>query len=435
MDRPICFDLTHLIARLHIPWPSGIDKVDLAYACHFTEHTPGPFIRYGAPLPFVLPRTVARDFVERSTMAHWQGTDTAGDTAFLRVRSAVTGSPAPAAAGEPRADAMRLGPTWLQRARAMIGALRLPRDRGRGDVPPGAIYLNVAQHLFEHHEYFEWLHARPDVLAVFLIHDLLPLDYPEFFQAHDFGIFERRMQLAFKHGKAFIVTSQAVRVRVARELASRGLKQVPIAVAPLPSSLGDGTAASLCDPALAAAPYFVTVGTIEPRKNHLLLLSIWRVMAESSQAEATSIPKLVVVGGRGWENEQVLDVLERGRLTRPYVIEASGLSSAGLATLIANARAVLIPSFAEGYGLPLVEALSIGTPVVTTDAPVFREVTQECAIYRSAIDGLGWKQVISLLSDPSSTESRAARTAALGFRSPQWPEYFRTISDFLATLR
>ncbi len=435
MHRPICFDLTHLIDRIEVPWPSGIDKVDLAYAHHFAEHSLGPFIRYGAPLPFVVAQAEARDFAGRSRRAVWQDRDFANDDAFLRVRSALTGLPTPASDSAPRVQTTRLGSSWLRRFKLEIDAFRRRRNEGRGDIPPGAIYLNVAQHKFEHHEYFEWLDARPDVLPVFLIHDLLPLDYPEFFHARDAEIFERRMQMAFTRGKAFIVTSQSVRDRVASELANRGLKQVPMTVAPLPSSLGDFPAASLVDSALAATPYFVTVGTIEPRKNHLLLLSVWRAMAEAAREGSASIPKLVVVGGRGWENEQVLDVLERGRLTRPHVIEASGLSSAGLSTLVANARALLIPSFAEGYGLPLVEALSIGTPVVTTDAPVFREVTQQCAVFLSPIDGLGWEQAIRTMSDPQSAESRAARTAALQFRSPQWSEYFRTVTDFLATLR
>lgn len=190
----------------------------------------------------------------------------------------------------------------------------------------------------------------------------------------------------------------------------------------------------MIDPELAATPYFITIGTIEPRKNHLLLLSVWRAMAEAVASRQRPLPKLLVVGGRGWENEQVVDVLERGRLTRPYVFEASGISSAGLARLIANARAMLMPSFAEGYGLPLVEAMSLGTPVVASDAPVFREVTQGCASYRSAIDGVGWMEAIARLSDRDGPDARAARAAACRFKPPQWPDYFQRIMGFLESL-
>ena len=121
--------------------------------------------------------------------------------------------------------------------------------------------------------------------------------------------------------------------------------------------------ADVVDRDLAASPYFVVLGTIEPRKNHLLLLNIWRRLAEQQR----SPPKLVIIGTRGWENEQVLDVLDRSVLVRPHVVEGSGMGDRGLMRLLANARALLMPSFAEGYGLPVVEALSLGTPVVASD--------------------------------------------------------------------
>ena len=65
----------------------------------------------------------------------------------------------------------------------------------------------------------------------------------------------------------------------------------------------------------------------------------------------------------------------------------SGLSSEALRRLLANARALLAPNFAEGYAIPLVEALAIGAPVVCSDIPVFREVTQDCATFLSPLDG------------------------------------------------
>jgi glycosyltransferase involved in cell wall biosynthesis len=66
-------------------------------------------------------------------------------------------------------------------------------------------------------------------------------------------------------------------------------------------------------------PYFVCIGTIEPRKNHLLLLHLWRHLAETMPAE--SVPRLVIIGRRGWENEQVVDMLERCPTLKRYVEE------------------------------------------------------------------------------------------------------------------
>ncbi|MFD2497976.1 hypothetical protein ACFSTI_02685 [Rhizorhabdus histidinilytica] len=69
------------------------------------------------------------------------------------------------------------------------------------------------------------------------------------------------------------------------------------------------------------------LSTIEPRKNHLLLLHVWRRMAETLGPERT--PHLAIVGRRGWENENVLDMLERCEAIRGHVHELAGLSDRG----------------------------------------------------------------------------------------------------------
>ena len=93
-----------------------------------------------------------------------------------------------------------------------------------------------------------------------------------------------------------------------------------------------------------------------------------------------------------------------------------------------------MPSFAEGYGLPLVEALTLGTPVIATDAPVFREVTQGCAIYRSPIDGVGWSNAVESLVEPDTPASLEARFLASRFRPVAWTDYFDDIRRFLTSL-
>lgn len=297
---------------------------------------------------------------------------------------------------------------------------------GRGSIPKNSIYLNVAQHLFEMPRYFKWLHGRPDVLCVLLVHDLLPLDWPEYFRPGYRDLFRRRWSTIREHGKALITTTQDVRARILTELDRTGAAPRPIHVEPLPSPLMDVAA----DETLASVPYFVVVGTIEPRKNHLLLLNIWRRLAAGHAVP----PKLVIVGGRGWENEQIVDVLDRSVLTKPHVREVSNLGDWALASLIKNARGVLMPSFAEGYGLPLVEALSLKVPVIASDIAVFREVGQNRAIYRHPLDGLGWREAILGLVDRGSPLAGQARAQAQDFEPPTWERYFDNVENFIRGL-
>lgn len=428
MRPPICFDLTHQVTQLGVPSPSGIDQVDLAYAKHFVERQLGPYVHYGLVWPHILNVDHARSIMRTVRQTSWSR-DEGDDPEFNRVRSTLIGDPPPVVRDVSSPESSRVR-AWSRRER-FIGRwfFRLQSELKR--VPKNAIYLNVAQHAFEIPRYFRWLKYRPDVRTVFLLHDLLPLDYPEYFREGYKEVFLQRINLALKHGCAFIVTSEVVRARLERELEYRRLTPRPMLVAPLPTSLPQPDAGDREDEALASVPYFMVVGTIEPRKNHMLLLNAWRHLAERAEVNGEAVPKLVIVGGRGWENEQVLDVLDRGRLTRPYLLETRGLSPTGLARLLASARALLMPSWAEGYGIPLVDALTAGTPVVTTDAPVFREVTQGLARFQSPIDGLGWVDAIRALADTSSEEAKAGKARAAMFRPPRWDDHFARVETFL----
>ena len=106
------------------------------------------------------------------------------------------------------------------------------------------------------------------------------------------------------------------------------------------------------------------LGTIEPRKNHWFMLHVWRRIVEESGGNA---PKLVVIGRRGWECENVVDMLERCESLKDAVVEQSNCSDHDLQVWLQHARALLFPSFVEGYGMPLVEALTMQVPVIASD--------------------------------------------------------------------
>ena len=175
-------------------------------------------------------------------------------------------------------------------------------------------------------------------------------------------------------------------------------------------------------------PYFVYISTIEPRKNHLLLLNIWRRMIEQLGDAA---PVLVLIGRRGWENENVIDMLERGELLRGHVIEAGEVSDNRMQALVAHARAMLMPSFAEGFGMPVVEALAAGVPVICSDIVAHREVGGDAPDYIDPLDGLGWMRAIDAYAMPGSAE-RAAQVARIAaWRAPTWPDYFDIVTRLL----
>jgi glycosyltransferase involved in cell wall biosynthesis len=197
-------------------------------------------------------------------------------------------------------------------------------------------------------------------------------------------------------------------------------------VAPLGHNLPPAADASLL--AKLQTPYFVALGTIEPRKNHLLLLASWRQMAKSTFG---LVPQLVVVGRRGWECEQVVDMLERCEAIRPHLLEINNASDEQVVSLLKGARALLMPSFAEGFGMPVQEALAVGTPVISSPLPAIKEFAGDIPDYAEPHDGVRW---LALIKDYASSRSemRAAQLERIKhFKDTSWPEHFALVDDFL----
>ncbi|MEF8709234.1 MAG: glycosyltransferase [Candidatus Accumulibacter propinquus] len=178
-------------------------------------------------------------------------------------------------------------------------------------------------------------------------------------------------------------------------------------------------------------PYFVTVGTIEPRKNHCLLLHVWRKLIERL---GNAAPQLVVIGQRGWECENVVDLLERCEILKGVVVEQSACSDAELASWLHHAQALLFPSFAEGYGMPLVEALARGVPVIASDLPVFREIAEDIPEYVDPLDGKRWAELVVAYTLAESPLRRAQRQRMARFVAPTWEAHFEQVESLVERL-
>jgi glycosyltransferase involved in cell wall biosynthesis len=204
---------------------------------------------------------------------------------------------------------------------------------------------------------------------------------------------------------------------------------LPILVAPLPVSPGFEHPSAI-QSEYANARYVVMVGTIEPRKNHWLMLHLWRRMIR----EGDDPPQLVIVGANGWGADSIYDLLERTPDFKGQVLYLNGLSNQGLRHVIGHARALLIPSFIEGYGIPVVEAATLGTPVISGNHRVFKEVSQGCAIAVDPIDGPGWRKEILALAGPKSAQRHASIKPLKGFVPPLNEAYFERVRAFLAEI-
>ena len=268
---------------------------------------------------------------------------------------------------------------------------------------------------------------RQGVKPLFMVHDLIPITHPEYCRAGESDVHVVRMNNVLQLASGIIVNSHQTLDEL-RQYAKRTGQTMPPAVA---AQLAAATLPAPQQIRLIASPYFVMLGTIEARKNHWMLLQIWRQLVERLGDAA---PRLVLVGQRGWECENVVDLLERCTVLHDSVIELPACSDLELSTYIAHAQALLFPSFAEGYGMPLMEALSAGVPVIASDLPVFREIAGDIPDYLNPMDGLSWLSHIVSFTDSASPVRIAQMTRMRQFVAPTWTRHFELVEEMMEQL-
>jgi glycosyltransferase involved in cell wall biosynthesis len=427
MQSAIAFDITRLVTRVLNVTPNGIDRIDFALARHFLARADSAGMMATGLGPRVLAGDKARAAVE-AIGAHWgEEAEPEDDPAYLRVRAELLGNEVP----EAKRATARIA---HGRSGRIVGALHALGAYGLAvggspwtSLAAGARYINVSQFPLWVASYFRWLEHRRDVRAVFFIHDVLPIEMPEYFREAEYERFRARLANLGRFGTAALVTTNVVREGLEAQLRPLGRTDFPVCVAPIPVAPIFRTPPAP-DPALAGVPYFVVCSTIEPRKNHLLLLQVWRELVRRHGAAA---PKLVIVGGRGWKFEAVAALLDRSPALRGHVVEVSGLTTPSLKRLLDGSRALLMPSFAEGYGLPVVEALTAGVPVIASDIPVFREICGNRATLISPLAGERW---LDTIGEFASVDARTARAQPAEASVPTWDDYFARIDAFVNAL-
>lgn len=427
IQRPIAFDLTRLVTRLRHTSPSGIDRVDLAYA-HAVLDGPGEGV--GMVSTAFGPRLLSKDearAVVAAVEAGWVEDRPAQDDPAYRRLAERLGARVPVEAPAPTS---RCGSSDRDRRliQARTLARILARSRPVSALPRDSLYLHTSHLRLDRPGRFDWLYDRQDVRAAFFVHDVIPITHPEYGRAGEAARHETRMRTIGRHAAAILVNSEDTGRRTLQLLDAWGYPKPPVAVGHLgvePAFGRDGERLVL------PGPTFVACGTIESRKNHLLLFQLWRVLAER---HGVRTPRLVVVGRRGWEAESAIDMLERCPGVRDHVIEASGLSTHGLAALMRSCTALLMPSFTEGYGIPVVEAAASGLPVVASDIPAHREIAEGFALFRDPLDGPGWIAAIESLAEADSPRRAEMADRLADYHPPDWAGHFAAVTPVLATL-
>lgn len=381
-EAPFLLDVTRLIWRR---WrgrhPTGIDRVCLAYLRRFKERSQA--VVHHERLRRILSREASLELF----------------------------------------DLLEAPPAAFRRKMA-TGVLRnLHRLDAKGE---SRLYLNVGHTGLNSPGFRSWV-DRADVRPIYLVHDLIPISHPQYCRPGEASKHLDRMRTVLSTAHGIVGNSKAT-LNELRLFAEREHLPSPVQLA---AWLG----AEPLPPATRVAPHgrptFVALGTIEARKNHLMLLQIWSELIRSMGNEA---PRLLIIGQRGWEANAVFAELDRNTSLRGHVEELSDCSDDELAAHLASSRALLFPSLAEGYGLPLIEAFGANLPVIASDLPVFREIGGDIPAFLDPLDHQAWKDTILDFARPDSSARSAQLERIKSFRQPDWHSHFELVEAWLGRL-
>jgi alpha-1,3-rhamnosyl/mannosyltransferase len=253
-----------------------------------------------------------------------------------------------------------------------------------------------------------------DLPTVVTVHDLSPLLHPEWHPADRVALYERRFAEGLRQCAHIIADSECIRQEILNtfhlppERVTTALIGVRTELHPLP----EATIRERLQALRLPPRYLLSLGTIEPRKNLLRLLRVYCSLPELLR---TRYP-LVLVGGWGWNAGDVAEYL-RSVARHRGVIHLGYVGEADLAVLYNGARALLYPSYYEGFGLPPLEMLACGGAVLASTAAALVETVGGTAHLIPADDDDGWREAMVRVIEEDDWW-RELRTDALATAKP-----------------
>jgi glycosyltransferase involved in cell wall biosynthesis len=175
--------------------------------------------------------------------------------------------------------------------------------------------------------------------------------------------------------------------------------------------------------------YFLFVGTIEPRKNLVVLLKAFEAFKNKTQSDY----KLVITGQKGWKSDSFFKELNK-HPNRKDIVLSGFVSNEELRSLYTHALAFVYPSIYEGFGLPILEAMSCGTPVITANNSSLPEVGGDAAMYFETKDLLDLASKMELFYDNPKLKAALSLKSLAQASKFSWETYAEEFIDTLENL-
>lgn len=235
---------------------------------------------------------------------------------------------------------------------------------------------------------------------VVTVHDLAFREYPDTVRGRTMLMLKRNLKRSLKRADAIVADSEFTKKEILKyyNVPVERLYVVPCGVDTkkfCPEADAEKLV-SVKEKYGIAGEYFLYLGTLEPRKNLSGLIRAYKMFCESMKAQKAEMPQMVIAGGKGWMYEQIFQTVKELSL-EDRVLFTGYVDEEEKPILMGGAMAFCFPSFYEGFGMPPIEAMACGTPVLTSNNTSLAEVTQDAALQVDPYDLGGMAQAMERL--------------------------------------
>lgn len=262
------------------------------------------------------------------------------------------------------------------------------------------------------------------------IYDIISVTHPQYCLERGVYNFMDFIGAHLQYADEIIVNAKATEDELEKLTKRLGCKLPPCHVVPLGADFCERKEIAASDmddklvEAVEAAPFILMVGTVEPRKNHKLLLEAYDKGLQELGYH------IIFAGYLGWNMEEFAERLHAHPDFGTKIHHFEGLKDNAISYLYQHARFLAFCSYTEGFGLPIIEAIQRGTPVLAADVPVLREVGGEYCVWFEQDNA---QDVIAKIKEYSGEDAgyQKLREKILDYRVTGWEETVARVRSYL----
>ena len=272
---------------------------------------------------------------------------------------------------------------------------------------------------------------------VWMCYDIIPLLHPEFFQDSLVENFRDYAHGMFAMADLVLVSAVQIESDLINYCRKHNLRIPPTRVISYGANLTQLPAGAPrpLPRGLKPGQYAVFVSTIEPRKGHRMLLSVWKRLLAEGVPQAADF-SMVFVGRPGWMVDDLVSEIKALDAAANRFHMLSGVGDEELDSLYRNAGFCLYPSVYEGYGLPVVELFGYGKAVIASNGGALKEVTGEFSPCIDPRDEEAWYAIMKRWIQNPDDRLPYEKAIRERYRHPTWDEaagfFFKTVEDAMA---